>query len=1138
MSGFVVTWGIARSELRLTRRLSRFWVFLSIASLAGILSYANFYFIHYFFSPNSASAAAANPRFFMAQFGVNFVLMFLLGIVFLGFDLRARDRRERIVEVLDALPISNLELILGRAIGLLLAAWIPLVVLVVLLAIAAALMGNPLELYSSLGTALFMALPGFTCAIGLVYLLTVLLRHRLAAAVASLAVLIASFFVSLWWIPIWAVPIADVTGGYSLPFPSDLVPSLIDLRGILQRLGYLVAGLGFLVLAAAFHPRRDDSRRSMQVTAGLAALLVAAGLVGFVVQQNRGSLALADAWLAAHKARGTDPAPDLLSLSGAVSIVPGRTLGVDVELRFKAPEGRSVQSVLFTLNPGMHVRSLAGESAQPLQFTHENGLLEIALPRSLGAGEEMSVALVADGIPDTRFAYLDATVDPMEKPAAEAQIFILGYDSLVFRRQHVSLLPGLRWLPAPGAEAGRDDPRTRPTDFYHVDLEVEVPQGWLVAGPGRRQEPRTAAAAGQARFRFAPDGFVPGVALVAGPYESLATEIDGVVLEALVHPKHRANFEFFADATGEIEDWLGTRLDEARQAGLSYPYDALTLVEVPAMLRGYGGGWRLDSTLVQPGMILLRETSFPTARFERLSRGFTEARDREGGIPRAKREALARFFENDVNGGNPFLAAARSFFGFQTAGRGAEGVPLDWVCEELSSQVLAEKTGYFSVHFFDRDFGNDFQNAAMAMRDEDRFADDYATVLIRSLVSKPETWDMALGLSLAALDPWENPARTVDLLSLKGGAMARSLLDALGREKAARFLAALRRSTAGGAFTRQDVIAAGQEVGEDLAPWIDVWIDETGLPGFTVGEVRYQRIPDAADGAPRYQVTVVVRNEEAPSGLLRLEYRMEGEGEGQQRREREKSEPVLVRGRSAVEVGLTTSAPVRSLRVAPYFSLNRDPFSVQLPALDAETIVNAEGFSGSRVLDWTPSAAEAIVVDDLDGGFGLDESQGTGMLRVAGRGGSDVQLDQGLPVGQGMQPARWSRVASPQAFGKYRRTMVVVRAGEGKRRAVFTVELPRAGSWQLEYHLPQRPASGKTSRHPGKWNLTVAEGGADHEVRFDADSGEAGWNALGTFDVAAGEVRVTVSDSTDGDYVVADAIRWVPLPDVASRLAS
>ena len=102
-----MVWGVARAELRLTRRLVRYWIFVVIAALAAILNYANFWFIHYFFSPYSASAAAANPRFFMGNAGVNFILIFLVfGVVFLGFDVRARDQRERIFEVLDALPMG------------------------------------------------------------------------------------------------------------------------------------------------------------------------------------------------------------------------------------------------------------------------------------------------------------------------------------------------------------------------------------------------------------------------------------------------------------------------------------------------------------------------------------------------------------------------------------------------------------------------------------------------------------------------------------------------------------------------------------------------------------------------------------------------------------------------------------------------------------------------------------------------------------------------------------------------------------------------------------------------------------------------------------------------------------------------
>ena len=103
--------------------------------------------------------------------------------------------------------------------------------------------------------------------------------------------------------------------------------------------------------------------------------------------------------------------------------------------------------------------------------------------------------------------------------------------------------------------------------------------------------------------------------------------------------------------------------------------------------------------------------------------------------------------------------------------------------------------------------------------------------------------------------------------------------------------------------------------------------------------------------------------------------------------------------------------------------------------------------------------------------------------------------------------------------------MAVVRAGSGKRKAVFRAELPHPGEWQLEYHLP----GARTGR--GTWTLEVT--GADGEtqdVRFDADNGVAGWNPVGTFEVGGGETVVAVPDKADnGRFVLADAIRWTPL---------
>ena len=104
MIDFGNVWGVARAEMRLTRRVVRFWIFTVIAALWAVFYYLQFWFIHWMFSATSASAASAYPRFFMGAFGSNFVFVVLIGLIFLGFDLRARDTRERMVEVLDALP--------------------------------------------------------------------------------------------------------------------------------------------------------------------------------------------------------------------------------------------------------------------------------------------------------------------------------------------------------------------------------------------------------------------------------------------------------------------------------------------------------------------------------------------------------------------------------------------------------------------------------------------------------------------------------------------------------------------------------------------------------------------------------------------------------------------------------------------------------------------------------------------------------------------------------------------------------------------------------------------------------------------------------------------------------------------------
>jgi len=1116
--------GIARAELRLTRRLVRYWIFAVLASLLGLASYVYYGVIHYYFSSWSATVASLNPRFLVGLLGLYYVMIMMLGLVFLGFDLRARDTRERIVEALDSRPFSTLELLLGKYLGLLVPAWLPIAFVAVLVAVVGALLGSPAEPFSLFAFVVFLIIPAFSLTLGGVFLVTLLVRHRLLAAVLLIGVIVG-MYVILFITPIWLVPLIDFTGTYMAPFPSDIVRGMLDWESAVQRLGVFLGGLALVWLAAAIHPRRDDVPRSMNGGVGLALLVLAALLCATPAVSRWRVLNQRAEWRQAHEQRRETPTANLEALSGSVRIDPGRRLDLDLRLDIRAPQDRELASVLLSLNPGIEVSQIAGPGGEALSFRQADGLVEIDLPRPLDAGAPATLALRAGGQPVAGFAYLDSVKEVLEATPYNGQIFLLGYDPMLFRRRFVALLPGVRWLPAAGSEIGRGDPKVRPTDFYDVDLTVEVPEGWLVAGPGKRQDAGTAE--GRIRYRFAPPAPVPQVALVGGRFQSRAIDIDNVRVEVLMHPAHAKSFEVFEPAAGEIREWLAEHLEEAAELGLAYPYDGLTAVEVPATLRGYAGGWRMDTTLAQPAMLLMRETGFPTARFDTKFEDTSQFSDYEGGLPKAMLDTGVRFFENDFNGGNPFLGAARSFFGFVTTGRGDEGLPLDFVFEDLTNRLVTDRRGYFSVHIFNNTDLNQVVGQSLGgFLTGQSEGTTVAEAVIDTMTSRVEVWDTVLDVSLADLDPWDEPQRTVDVLTLKGGAMARSMLDDLGRERAGEMLASLREEHEGEAFSSQDVVAAGQTVGADLQPWLDLWIEQTELPGFVCRDVRLDRITDAEDGTPRYQLLVRVRNEEQAPGLLRVDFRAGNEEIGTDRGE---SDPIRVAGMTEIEVGFVSSKPPHTVSVAPYLSLNRKPFTVPLPPLDEERIVNAEPFTGWREVAWTQIADEGIVVDDLDDGFSVAEPEKRGFFRFGARG-AEVATDQGLPVFQiGRPPARWSRRSTSEAWGKYRRTMAFVGAGEGESRAVFRAAIPAAGRWRLDFYMPpgMSGASERYKRYLGNWKLAVVDANGDRrDIAFDAKASVGGWNTLEEIELPAGEVSVEVSNESDGRVVIADAVRW------------
>ena len=1116
-------------ERRHTRRLVRYWVFIGLVYLLGIGAFLYYSFLHALFSSWAASIGLIGPRYMISAIGLYYLLAFVFTIIFLGFDVRARDVRESIVEVLDSRPVTNLELLAGRFVALFLSGMIPIVLLVIiiqglglLLPLLGSPIGRPVEPVSLLSFATFMAIPAIAFAVGLVFFITLLLRNRLVAALAAIGAIVGIYWV-MFSVDGPYIPYADITGIGQASWPTDIVTRVSAPGGWIQRLGVLVIGLGLLGIAAVIHPRLDGRARLKPAAISIVLLVVGAAALGMVSQMRLREATQIDTWRLAHEARAGEPVVDVVALDGSIAIEPGRRLDADLVLTVAAPQGQPLRNVLLTLNPGLAVANVATAAGQPLTAVHADGLLDIALERPLAPGEQLTLELRYGGSPNQLFGYLDSAIQVEKLNMNEAQIGLLGYERAIFDRRYIALMPAIRWLPASGVDVGRDDPRTRLPDYVQVELEVELPEGWLAAGPGRRET--VGADDGNARFRFAPAVAIPEVALVAGRLESYATEVQGITFEVLVHPGHDANFKVLAETRGEIEQWISDRLDLARDAGLEYPYDAFTLVEVPTTLRSYEGGWRMDTALAPPSMMLLRETSFPTARFDfDVLNSFGNERDydQEGGKPRIERDRVIAFFWNDVTGGNVFTAAARAFFAHRTQAYGENAIALDFALEEMTTLLISGQRSYFSAHLF-TDVNQAATSIANALAGQGA-VNSVSDGVIAAQTQRIDVWETALKSSLAEIDPNEDPQRAIDILTLKGGRMAEALYDTLGAAAVGRLLGHVLAGHAGATFGLEDVIAAGDSVVPELGLLVTDWFESAGLPGFIAESAEIFRLPDGPNGDTRYQTLLRIRNDEPVVGFARVLWTMERGGE------RARSDPFRIPANAAVEFGVVLSEPPATVYIEPYLSQNRETFLAGL--LDVGTIQtrNEEPFDGVRASETARIVDDRIIVDDLDAGFTVDAGeQSNDNLRLTGRGAAAADtLDAGLPVAIGNgPPRRWSRRAAENSFGHYRHTVAYIGAGDGEHQGSLTTTLPSAGQWELELHIPFLAFLPAEIR--GTWNLEIVSAAGREAVSFDATEGVVGWNLIGGYRLPAGEVSVVFSDLTDGRMVVADAIAWSPV---------
>ncbi len=1154
-------WAIVLAEMRSCRRLIRTWVFVGIALIHSGVMWLWLCLAHTFTSYVSSSAGLIGPHYWVSNMGRTIVLWFSLGIIFLAFDVRSRDIRDRVQEAVDTRPMSNFELLSGRLLGTVFLLAIPSATLILTLSLLGFLaevigfrFGAASEPISVVAFLLWDIIPNLILWGSLTIFVSVVVRFRLLVVVI-VGGLLFGYFVLSGRIPFFlASALSTYSGGDA--YPSALAPQLFNFEIFLNRACILLFAGGLLAIASVILPRQNPEGRNINVLAmGAIAAVVAPASVFGLVQHKLGELRQLDNWAAYHAEYQSNSQTDIESINGRVVIYPGRHIDLDLLLNISSSSSQSTDAWLVSLNPGYRIKSLELNGSVTKNFEFENGLLRIPTQNQ---GKSVQVKLIASGVPDPSFAYLDSSLKWTDMDYLQARGALrLGTKSYIFHPHFVALVPGVSWFPAAGAAYGRTDPQSRPRDFYDLDIEVSVPKNWTVAGPGTRELVEEAR---RTTYRFSPKSPIPELALVGSVFERHAMTTDGVEFELLLNKKHMSNLNTLEMVVPALKEWLGETLSSAREMGVEYPYGTLSLVEIPVSMRVYGGGWNMGSILAPPGIQMLRESGFPIARFdyptEAQHENFEEDPDSYG---KYVLQLLRSHFENDYEGGNLSLHLGSQFVGYQTKPEGQGAIAIDFLISELTTRFFTESEGYFSLRsLMYGDTLNQITNSTMNSGGGFGSMPTYQNLNWRGQFSrKPSVWELMIDSPLAELDFEGSPVDAYHVLLLKVDKIAELIFEFGGREKVGAFLSELVQRHKGESYDEDAVFSAALAVGLDIGAILGDWLHSVGLPGFVVGDAKIERLASDDSRELLYQTSFFVRNDESTPGVMRVSYIDNLAGLQEQY-----LETIRLDGQSSLRIAFQSSDPPIGIVLDPFLSLNRDPFRLSLPSHDDIELTDSPILPFEIDSDWKPLATNTIIVDDLDEGFSSTGVSPEGVEHLSDpmipewvtflfvRDSTPIETDRGFPElnhalstlsDNPFESGQWYRTTDPTSYGKYRHTHVMSFLRSEATSAKFTADIPVSGNWKLEIHIPHAVTRenyrSSYSPSPGSivsWSrpiflseqeIVVNGNGYEANIELEAHSAPRGWNDLGIHTLDEGKTEVVLTPKSDGASV-GDAIRW------------
>lgn len=1038
--------------------------------------------------------------------------------IFLASDFLKRDKKADTTEVVYMRSIDNMDYVFGKTIAVI---FMFLALNFVLLSIAFIIhfffSDTFFNIYPYLLYPLYISLPTLIFVVGLAYILMLLTRNQ-----AVTTVLLLGYAGTVLFFLRGKVHSFFDFFAFQMPFMFSDITGFGNLKDILLLRGfYVIIGLSFIFLTALYLRRLPQSRWTTQLAAVCA--IIGFAISAFMASSYLRSKTSFDAIRTTYRQLNEKYAGfSYVSITNCDLNIQhqGHNITGKAALVFSNTTDQPIREYLFTLNPGLSVTKITRQGKSDFKQNHH--LIFITPEQPLAPGETDSLSIYYEGQIADEFCYLDIDDKTVQQPYRVFFHFLEKRYSFL-TPYFVCLTPEATWYPVAGLTYGANYPKLRKKDFINFELTVETDNKLVALSSGELRENETTD--NRATYHFVNEHALPQISLIIGKYASKSIEVDSVTYSVYYRPGH----DYFSQYFTETGDTLSALIREERndfegKIGLTYPFNRLSLIEVPIQFNAHSRLWTLAQEVVQPEQILVPEfglymQSADFANAQRRSERRLDSRNQTE-TPAETQSQMFKFFLRQA-----FL---ESTSGFRFSGLFSSAPP--------NYSILPNY--YYHITHFSSENWPVFNTALEAYFDSR--AQDEEPPFFRNFVglTDAEKANIALQNNSLAQILQDSTQKDVQFTALKtkGEYLFTFMENQLGEQNFRDFILNLMKQNQ---FNNIDVTyfvnAIKTTYDYNFESSFENWYTSEQLPGYLVDNVEGYKVLDR--DRTRFQVKLRMTNASPLPGVITLHFRSGGRGRFfRPETEEDIKKRILLNGNETKDIGVLLDQPVRGMTIDTHISLNL-PATLFYRFEDEAVNQKATPFDGEKTVDEPVSPfdnPDEIIVDNEDSTFSvLGFKQDTFLKRfISSRFGSSKDDEKYIGFFWWDPPNRWRATTNSDYLGEFIHSAHYIKSGDGEKKVAWRANLTENGNYDVYFYLQRTEVrsfgpGGRRENPVENLNYYVYHDDGVEHIDFRTGSGTGGWNYLGSFYFSSGETKVELSDESEGRLVVADAVKWV-----------